>query len=336
LRDRKVVLTLLAALAGYLCAVVEFPPPTKMLNPKHNNNQRSHPNIVWSDYWNLTFIEDAQPSIRTLPVIDGNQGSNSKYSNLGNETYKDWYYVLTESPEEVYHDFEKIEQSSWRFSNSSSTGFVWEIRAHWYPETRNVMKEGLKTRNHSSPHWKMLPPDPMYKYGPSCRYIMEEVPNHVQEIVDDVKAYIEYQSEPNATIGYFHVRRGDSMSGCDTSLTRMESYLQCSFQGLIENDRANVTILFLSDEKDTRYRHGIRKIVQDLHVPVGEPAGRVKFIDLDKLVWNRLQQVKEKAYLVDNYYVFEVMEVLKNQYGSFYLEQRRHLSCKDCDIIQPL
>jgi hypothetical protein len=63
---------------------------------------------------------------------------------------------------------------------------------------------------------------------------MEEVPNHVQEIVDDVKALIENQSKPNATIGYFHVLRGDVMSGCDTSLTRMESYLQCSFQGGIE------------------------------------------------------------------------------------------------------
>jgi hypothetical protein len=126
------------------------------------------------------------------------------------------------------------------------------------------------------------------------------------------------------------------MSGCDTSLTRMESYLQCSFQGGIEKDRRNVTILFLSDEKDKRYCHGIQKIVEDLNVPVGEPAGCVKFIDLDKLAWNRLQQVKEKAYLVDNYYVLEVMEVRKNQYGSFYLEQRRHLNCKDCDIIQPL
>jgi hypothetical protein len=336
LRDRQAVLTLLADLAGYLCAVVEFPPPIKLLTPKHNKNQRSHPNTVWTDYWNLTFIEDGQPSTRTLPVIDGSQGSNSKYSNLGNEKYKDWYYVLTESPQQAYHDFEKVEQSSWRFSNSSSTGFVWEIRANWYPKVDEVMREGLKTGNQSSPHWKMLPSHPKYKHGQSCRYIMEGVPNHVQGIVDDIKDLIENQSDPNATIGFFHVRRGDSMAACNTSLTRMESYLQCTFQGGIEKDRENVTILFLSDEKDERYRYGIRNIVEDLHVPAGEPAGHAKFIDLDKLVWNRLQQVKEKAYLIDNYYVFWVMDVLKIQYGSFYLEQRRNLSCKDCDIIQPL
>jgi hypothetical protein len=322
------VLTLLADLAGYLCAVVEFPPPTKMLAPKHNDDMKSDPKIVWTDYWNITFIDNAQPSVRTLPVINGNRGSNTKYSKLGDEDYKEWYHVLTRTAEEVYHDFEKIERASWEFSDP---GFVWEIRVHWYPETRKVMRDGLKARDQSYPEWKMLPPDPKYPLGPSCTYIKEEVPHHVQNIVDDVKLLIENQSPPNATIGYFHVRRGDSMSGCDTSLARMTSYLQCTFQGL-EKDRREITILFFSDDRNKKYRFGIQKIVEEL-----EPAGRVKFIDLDKLVWGRLQQAEAEAeveaYLVDNNYIFEVTEVLKEQFGSFYLEQRRHLNCNDCDIV---
>jgi hypothetical protein len=242
LSDRHFVLTLLADLAGYLCAVVEFPPPTKMLHPKHNDNIKSDAKIVWTDYWNITFIDNAQPSIRTLPVIDGNRGSTSKYSKLGDEDYKDWYYVLTRTIEEVYHDFEKIERASWEFPNP---GFVWEIRVHWYKETRNVMWDGLKARDQSYPEWTMLPPVQKYPLRPDCTYIKEEVPNRVQRVVDDVKVLIKNQSPPNATIGYFHVRRGDGISSCDTSLARMQSYLQCTFQGL-KRDRGGITLLFLT------------------------------------------------------------------------------------------
>lgn len=325
LRDRQVVLTILSDLAGYLCAIVEFPPPTKMLARKHNRNTPSDPKIVWSDYWNLTFIDDAIPSVKTLPVIDQNRGSNDKYSKRRDEDYKDWYHVVTTTPESVYRDFEEIERVSWE---SSHPGFVWEIRASWYSEMRKVMKAGLKARNHSREEWKMIPPDKKYPNGPSCTYTKEEVPNHLQEIVDDVTNLIEIQSPKNTTFGYFHVRRGDVTSSCDTSLSRMKSYLQCTFQKHTEMGRS-ITILFLSDDMKKDFRIGMQRIVEEL-----QPSGVVRFIDLDKLIWFRLrEEAEEMKYLVDEYYLFKVSEVLKEQFGSFYLEQRRHIHCEDCDTL---
>ncbi len=66
LGDRLTVIDNLAQIAGYLCAILEVPPPSKMLALKHNNGNRVSENVKWLDFRNLTFLQDDSQAVRGL------------------------------------------------------------------------------------------------------------------------------------------------------------------------------------------------------------------------------------------------------------------------------
>ena len=71
LGDRKNILRDLANLAGYLCAEVVVPPPSVLLHPRHNNWIKVSKSVPWSDLFNVTFIEDGNPAIRSMTAEVG-------------------------------------------------------------------------------------------------------------------------------------------------------------------------------------------------------------------------------------------------------------------------
>jgi hypothetical protein len=66
LGDRKIIIHDLSQLAGYLCAEVVVPPPSKFLDKQHNFGRHISTDILWSDLFNITFIEDGYPSFDQL------------------------------------------------------------------------------------------------------------------------------------------------------------------------------------------------------------------------------------------------------------------------------
>jgi hypothetical protein len=82
----------------------------------------------------------------------------------------------------------------------------------------------------------------------------------MQVWIDNMLAQILEQSQPQATVYFLHIRRGDSRKFVAIRLTleRMQELMECSLEG---RQGTHVTLLFASDEQDPTYRHGIRSIV---------------------------------------------------------------------------
>jgi hypothetical protein len=66
LGDRLTVIENLAQIAGYLCAILEMPPPSISLALIHNNGNLVSKKVKWLDFRNLTFLQDDSQVVRGL------------------------------------------------------------------------------------------------------------------------------------------------------------------------------------------------------------------------------------------------------------------------------
>jgi hypothetical protein len=205
----------------------------------------------------------------------------------------------------------------------SSIGFIWELTENfyqWYP----LLAKHVESRAPVAVGENKVDPRVVCNYGKSS------ASKFIQEISREIwKDTILMDSDATQpVVGYFHIRRGDAIKECDTSLERMMLYLSCSFNGT-DLMRRNVTVLFSSDEVDQEYRRGIQSMLQEL--------GIFKFIDLDALIRERLTyhvQVrgapKER---LNNFHVFAILDEVAGwtqQNITFRLEQRRTVTCPNC------
>jgi hypothetical protein len=126
--------------------------------------------------------------------------------------------------------------------------------------------------------------------------------------------------------GIFHIRRGDAIGECDTTLNKIRSYLSCSLENL--EVYGKTSLLFISDETDTCYRNAIQDMVESLGF---------HFIDLDDLVKNAVLEyastIDNGSRLVNNMFTFKIERELEwNPRVSFKLSQRRS-ECASCDKL---
>ena len=121
--------------------------------------------------------------------------------------------------------------------------------------------------------------------------------------------------------GHLHLRRGDSIEGCNTTIPKMKEYLQCSLFHA-QDKIGKIVLLFSSDERDENYRRTICQMVESQG-----PA----CIDLDALIKMEIERLLNPS-IVNNYFVFEVVRQISNRV-QFKLERRRQLSCSDCNNV---
>jgi hypothetical protein len=103
LGDRIIVLRGLSQLAGYLCAEVIMPPPREHLAIDHNFGKPISEEVQWSDFVNITFIQDGSPTIKSAKTWRDEAGINiTSWSanipafNLSTSAkYKDWLHVVS-------------------------------------------------------------------------------------------------------------------------------------------------------------------------------------------------------------------------------------------------
>ena len=172
--------------------------------------------------------------------------------------------------------------------------------------------------------------------------VIDAPPPYIKELVDNIwKQHIVNRppiQEPTTShdnrlngpvMGYLHIRRGDSVSRCDTTLQRMERYLSCSlsefinFRPDVDSDhdsnrfsiptrdestsKHSLIVLFSSDEGDPSYRVGIRRIVEHKLIGGSHHIGEndhnnnntighnnegytIRLIDMDEIIRNELYQ----------------------------------------------
>jgi hypothetical protein len=133
---------------------------------------------------------------------------------------------------------------------------------------------------------------------------------------------------PNNTIfGNLHLRRGDAVNDCDTSVETMRRYFACSLENT-ETLGRNITMLMTTDEDDMSYRQSIMELIEDYP--------HVSILDADEIVRKVVREAADNGIiskaLDNNYYVFEVESVLRdweNTFFKFHLVRRRS-TCRKC------
>jgi len=150
--------------------------------------------------------------------------------------------------------------------------------------------------------------------------------------------------------GVLHLRRGDALHLCDTSIRRMQRYITCSMGGnktqdivkrlsreSILNRKSHPFVMFFAtNEKNRNYR---RQILRMLSHSVLDNEGRplIHAIDLDQLIAEVFEvemasgRLPIERYTNNNYSIFWVGKLLA-QMAWFRLIQRQHILCDSCNI----
>ena len=331
--DRATILWNLAQLAGYLCAELDMPPPRDLLNPIHNDGEYVSPNVQWSDLYNLTFVQNNTMAIREHQ-FEYDFESRLKLPVYHDPIYKDWLHAAS-TKGKMRVDFEMLQNFSWQQSENLTTGFVWEIHGFYFqsdlreaglPELSAEIREEVGQLYSPSmrPYYKV---EEAAGRG-SCLYTHDDTrPSHLKVMEKLMERRIRMQSSENSIFGSLHLRRGDSIDVCDTSLEALRQYLACSLNGT-ESLGRNITLLMTTDEKDVGYRRDVLEIARDYT--------HVSILDADEIVLNTVTEAIRdgviNAELHNNFYIFEIEEVLRNvdsNFVQFHLIRRRS-KCKDC------
>jgi hypothetical protein len=165
-------------------------------------------------------------------------------------------------------------------------------------------------------------------------------------------------------IGYFHIRRGDAIGDCNTTLERLEKYLRRSFDSWYSflksssslstttvqqaQRQRDLILLFSSDERDVQYRQGVAQLVYQQQQQVSRsssssslrrqqpPLPRVIFVDLDELtkslIQEEIRQGLAPAWRLNNFYLYQLIFQLSYNKSvvQVWLEQRRGFGCPAC------
>ena len=346
LDDRRQVLWTLSNLAASLCGRVVVPPPWQLLDPDRHGTEVS-PGLRWDD---LIRVTDASTNHSVVHEM------KQPMMEFASNKYNDYRRLTTRRPIQFYRDYEELRGRMMlqhtKDQQRDSAPFLWEVKVSWHQVkkdgwpnltpshgTSNVSNDtAIDSINGNSTTFPSVFVDSQLQPTPAggCLWIQPlGVPDEMKGVVDSVwKDVVQpwtAKTTPTTTVpavvGFLHIRRGDSVDQCDTSLPTMESYLYCSLRSLSSSQERKrpykLLLLLASDERDVEYRQGIATIVNQLGMDI-------ELIDLDDLVRRHVQPLPNALHT--NYYVYAVEWELKRHYVNFVMERRHgRLLCHDCE-----
>jgi hypothetical protein len=358
--------------------------------------------VSWYDFYSLQYYNasDDAPSVMEYSTTSTPTTVPKTGHETSSTTTTTTIQISTSRAEYLWKDLQQAESivaaSHSNGNGNTSPTFYWAISESWWL-ARKALEQPL-ARRYSQPAWgyhnnlSMLPDltgkkqrshHGSYNYN-YCQYISMKAPKLLQDLVDQIWESImqqqhqqqkqeqqQHRSSSNSIhpagdwkIGIWHIRRGDAVEECDTSLPRMKSYLECSLKGLEDYSSTNTTsttatntaapkttisIWLASDERSKKYRHAIQKLIET----TGGGAGgtTITFVDLDEVVAQHIvrtadqkrgetmpMRVPPTSYYHhlqttnNNYYRFRIIDLLFGR-ADFVLEQRRRHACHDCDSV---
>mmetsp|Transcript_8187 Transcript_8187/g.15405 ORF Transcript_8187/g.15405 Transcript_8187/m.15405 type:complete len:460 (-) Transcript_8187:330-1709(-) len=346
LSDRKVILNDLSQLAGFLCAELIIPPPKELLSVDHNFGMPVSEELEWYDFINLTFIQDGSMAVKSSQIVqDGitiSSWSDVPAFELSSPKYKDWLHVISKDGK-LKNDFEVIQKFSFEQADNAKIGFVWEIHSNWYQsdiwleklpilDTENM--ESTTVHNYRSEMRPYLEtyfgnhPKIKQEKRVGCVYTnINTFPSHLATMQKRLVKRIERHSLNNTIFGLLHLRRGDAINDCDTSVKRMRQYFACSLN-MTETLGRNITMLLTTDENNVNYRKSVMDLINEY--------AHVSILDADMIVRIVVKEAANNGIISkameNNYYIFEVESILRDwrfQLFKFHLVRRRS-TCKDC------
>jgi hypothetical protein len=370
LGDRLWMLSKLINLAGYLCATLHVPRPSDYLSPHHNNGKRLSQDLTWADLSNMTWnfesssdnYQDDFHDTQALRTIESHQTTwirlnetelqqegihtgrwilpgAENVTTSSHDMKKAPALFLTTNRRDGWNHFEQVEefvrqqQADENKNNNPQNYFLWNLKFSLYYSdlciSENPSKEWKSKKEKPSSFPQGLP----CWSEDGCRYFQSSLPYHVKYIAESVWKEVEGSSlvVPNAsTVGLLHIRRGDAQGQCNTTLPKMQSYIDCSFAG--SEALGDIAILIATDENDRSYLREVYKMLQ-------AKKKHVKVLRLDNLVSkharNLVNEGKAPGRILNNFVIMQVVNAIQwnSNRIAFRMEQRRGANCPDCERL---
>lgn len=346
LSDRESIFRVMTELAGYLCATLYIPPPSTMLSVSHNGNRPIDLRLLWRDFYSVRFrrggvaLKQFQASAAGIQ-LDKESLVLSELKAFKPEAGKDdpWFRISTKEADDFVKHFAQLDafvqtqQSESSLSKANAKdAFLWEIYVPYF-YWRNELALWFSHNSTNDPQW--IPKASLMSNDTHhCSYTDFRPSSLAASLVEKVYGAID-QKFPNVdSLGLFHIRRGDSIDACDTSLPAIHEYLKCSFkeQSSVATNFGNMAILMASDERDSCYRSAIAKLVE-------KGLGYI-FVDLDDIILQVLRESRTEIYnglrLVNNMYIYHISRlVMSDARIKIVLEKRRTVHCPSCtNVVQ--
>mmetsp|Transcript_15976 Transcript_15976/g.50081 ORF Transcript_15976/g.50081 Transcript_15976/m.50081 type:complete len:384 (-) Transcript_15976:149-1300(-) len=283
LGDRAFGLSSLGNLATSLCAKAVYPPPGVSLTMTHNyNNYDSKPHRVEGAKWERYL-------------------QTRRYKDKGDFLLQDVYPGDVKEPLLHYYNFDVVLWTHKRdtfaddylkayTASMEGSRFIWWISIHYWREwPRGAFDREVVTKLGHSPKI-----DFYINRLEHCSYVSVTTGLLPMEIATAVLDSIGVKDIRDVAV--LHIRRGDMLKACNTSIPFVFTYLSCSGFANVETR----DVILLSDEVDTDYRDS----VVDMITKMPRADGRTwKVYDGDALI---LQKTREMhgAMADDNYVVY--------------------------------
>lgn len=285
-------------MAASLCAELIVPPPCEMLNDfSHLDGKLVSCGHTWTDFINIT-------------LANGDQAFSEKnFINRRIISYSDFAITISGTG---YAEFGQVFAS---FYNSVS--FVWIINDKLFNWMENF---------NSFSDANLITPTPYMTWSDHNANIETNfcsVDVGYSDLVIKLSEEILLNHDAIASNFFtFHIRRGDSKTECDTSLEKIQRYLDCSLSSC-----SKTTLLVFSDETDLFYWDKVEEFIQDL--------GHT-FLNGEKLIRKVLQDLIEldklQHFYLNNQFIFQISNYIK-ELSESRLVQRRSFKCNDCDKV---
>ena len=319
--DREVVLTDLGMLAQFLCARLQLQSPHDMLVKVHNDGILVSEDLVWSDYLKVEpFFPVEREELRSI---------------LGAPTHEDPDTVqvqsqLRKSKKVFRNDVDDDMDLLIDISLDPDRSFHWRADAVFLANP-NGLRVGLQRyfrqlQSNSDTDLKL-------PFIDNNKYTQTATGDNIAETAAALSSRLlaEYTTPGREMImGTWHIRRGDSAKWCDTSLIRLESFVNCSFSDLRDYPNVDVVVLIRTDERKEKYRDRLMAKFDRFH--------NVHAIELDRWINNQL--TTNKTGLVwpntyhNNYHLFMLEDAMLQYFHlQFSMEHRRNISCPDCSKV---
>lgn len=323
----------------YCSCTCYFQPPVDLLQPYHNGMVKLGTDLEWEDFLQARLIESDDQIFKLHTQNSSSFASESK-------DHDSREHVVTTEWWKANDDFKIIHSAS--FENKP---FVWEIRVSYWYLTRQYKGLGLNSINvddilpkqlEREEYVGMLPTESRFQsieleakhafladISRGCTYVKLDYSHPIKLMQQSLENEIRRQSDQqidDALFGLLHLRRGDAIGICDTSLEKVKSYLHCSLGGI--EGIQNTTLVMTSEEKDVGYRKSILGLVDEfpnLAILDGDDMAKTIVDDAAKL--GRIGKS-----MVNGFVVFAVEGTLRDPNSKLvrFRLVRRRSRCLDC------
>ena len=299
--------------------------------------------MAWSDLLQATRLDE-----NNNPVLH-----TRTYSSFQDEykSFRGLRIVSTnwKNTKRIIEDYKQIHKAS--FQNET---FLWEIQINYWWMIRkqggnlnnlgNIVNDFIQETERED-YIDMLPTEskfPSIDLSPSdvflsgishgCTYVKIDYSSPIklmQRSLDyEVRKHagmINYDDD--ALIGLLHLRRGDTIHVCDTSIEKVRSYLKCSIGG--SQGIRSVMLVMTSDEKDINYRNSILRLADEFI--------QLTVIDGDYITKRIIDEAGATGMIhnsmANGFVAFAVESTLRNAQSGLidFRLSRRRSNCPDCD-----